>query len=575
MNTKETMDSDTLELPFYDDFANSVVFPSSDLWIDKNAFINDGYAKDPISIGVATLDVLDSVGAVYSFLSSTVSSAAECLTSRPINLNYTAADSVYLSFYYQCGGYGNKPDVGDSLVLEFTTPDTTWTSVWQADGGVAMDSFRLVLIPITQEWLLKKGFQFRFKNHASISSNYEPSWISNADCWNIDYIRLDTARNQNDTITQDVAFISYFSSMIKDFESAPWNHFEPIASLNTIDSLVYVYKNNGPTTQNINRQLLIKDVWGNGTGFSNLDDSENILPFSTLSYAKNVNYTFNSGTVDSARFELKGFIKTDTTLARRPFRWNDTICYYQTFYNYYSYDDGSAEKGYGITGQGTTGSAVALQFTPLQNDTLRGAYIFFNQVLDEGNIHYFFFTVWDDEEGVPGDTLAKQLGVRPVYSDSINEFVYYALDTPLLITGTFYIGWIKTTDDMLNVGFDVNRDASQHLFYNTQGDWISSSLPGAIMVRPVFGVNPDPSWVKPQNTDNYTLFPNPATNAISIRNTNGQSPDKCAIYDISGRLCLESYNTEFVNIHSLPEGLYFIRFADRGNIRTLKFVVSR
>ncbi len=573
--SKALKNNDTLELPFFDDFSNSHVFPNQSFWIDHAAFMNNGYAKDPVSIGVASLDVIDSTGNVYTHLSYSASMVSEHLTSRPINLQYEASDSIYLSFYYQAGGYGNKPDAGDSLVLEFSTPDTSWISVWRVDGGTAMSHFELVLIPITQDYFLKKGFQFRFKNYASISSNYEPSWNSNFDVWNIDYVSLDTARNANDTVSQDVAFISNFQSMLKTYESIPWEHFKTVAADNTIDSLVYVYKNNGNTTQNINRQLIIRDVWGNGSGFSSLDDSENILPFSTLSYAKTVNYTFNSNTEDSAMFELKGFIKTDTTLARRPYRWNDTISYYQSFYNYYAYDDGSAEMGYGITGQGTAGSGIALRFETIKPDTLRGVNIFFNKVLDEANIKYFYLMVWGNNNGIPGDTLVEQIGVKPIYTDSLNQFHYYALDTPVFVSGTFYIGWIKTTDDMLNVGFDKNRNASQHLLYNIGGTWESSALQGSIMVRPVFGKDPNPLSI-PQSIQSaeYKLYPNPARDLIFIDSKNSSSAEAYQIFDYTGRMWQQGEHHGSINISSLQPGMYFLRLNGGIHTYTLRFSVA-
>ncbi|HOE03909.1 MAG TPA: T9SS type A sorting domain-containing protein [Bacteroidales bacterium] len=571
---KSVKNADTLELPFFDDFSNSYVFANQAIWDGHSAFINNGYAIDPISIGVASLDILDSTGAVYTNLSFTTSLVSEYLTSKPINLQYSPGDSVYLSFYYQCGGTGEKPDVGDSLVLEFSSPDTTWVSVWNTDGGVAMDTFQLVLVPVTDPAFLKKGFRFRFKNYASIGSNYEPSFNSNFDIWNIDYVRLDTARNMNDTITQDVAFISDFTSMIDTYESVPWEHFKPVAAANTIDSLVYVYKNNGTTGQNINRQLTIRDLWGTGSGFSSLDDSENILPGSTLSYGKQVNYVFNSNTIDSACFELKGFIKTDTTAARRPYRWNDTIIYNQCFYNYYAYDDGSAEQGYGIAGQGTAGSAVALMFEPLQADTLRGVNIFFNQVLNDANIHYFYLMVWENDGGVPGDTLVEQIGVRPIYTDSLNEYRYYALDTPVFVSGAFFIGWVKTTDDMLNVGFDKNRDASSKLLYNTDGNWTQSSLKGAIMVRPVFGKDPNPLSIPVVPESRFVLYPNPASNQVNIASEYGTLDGECFIYDCSGRLQFSGKAYETIDVSQWNNGLYIVHVMRDTGPTTLRLVVS-
>jgi len=575
-NLKSTNEADTLSLPFFDDFANAKVYPFSGYWTDKAAFINNSYAYNPLSIGVASLDALDSVGAVYTHLSWQVSSVADYLTSKPIDLNYAASDSVYLSFYYQCGGYGDIPEENDSLVVEFATPDSSWHSVWRTTGGIQTDTFFRAMIPIKEPYLLKKGFRFRFKNYVSISSNYEMAYKSNADIWNIDYVFIDTARNINDTIVEDVAFISNFKSLIKDYESVPWEHFKPFAEANTLDSISFIYKNNGTNVQNINRQFIVYNMFQEDTTFSNLNDNENIEPFSTLEYNKIIsNFEFDTIGQDSARFFIKGFIETDTTLARRPRRWNDTIEYYQDFFNYYSYDDGSSELGYGINGQGTSGGSLAYGFNPLKADTLRGVNIFFNQVMDGHNINYFYLTVWEDNDGIPGDTLIQQIGVRPVYSDSINEFCYYKLDRPLYIENRFYIGWIKTTDDMLNVGYDVNRNAGENVFYNTEGYWMQSMYYGAPMIRPVFG-KAELAISSPEYfaETSINLYPNPVSDILYV-NTNSFNEFEFDILDLNGRIVSSGRSSETISFSDLQQGMYFVRINLNNNIITRKVIVNR
>lgn len=117
-------------LPFVDDFKPESIYPDTNLWIDNEVYINAEYPIYPVNYGVATFDVLDANGDLYSHANQ-YSFLADHLTSYPIRLDsvydpdlgtmneITPADSVYLSFYYQPQGYGDAPLPDDSLVLEF------------------------------------------------------------------------------------------------------------------------------------------------------------------------------------------------------------------------------------------------------------------------------------------------------------------------------------------------------------------------------------------------------------------------------------------------------------------------
>ncbi len=116
--------------PFKDDFSYNSIYPDTTKWTDINAYINAQYPIFPVDYGVATMDVLNSEGDIYSS-ASTFPFVADYLTSYPLRLDSvfdenhnglwktTAADSIYLSFYYQPQGLGDVPLPNDSLVLQF------------------------------------------------------------------------------------------------------------------------------------------------------------------------------------------------------------------------------------------------------------------------------------------------------------------------------------------------------------------------------------------------------------------------------------------------------------------------
>jgi hypothetical protein len=554
----KSVTADTLSLPFFDDFSVITVYPNQEKWIGQDVFVNDTWGLNPISYGVASFDQADSVGAIRSLSAS--GEPSDMLTSRPIDLDYTIADSVYLSFAVQRGGNARIPEEQDSLVLMFNAPDTTWHSVWNMPGGELDTSFHYILIPIQANYLLQKGFQFRFVNYASNYANApEPSYNSNNDIWNLDYVWLDTARSINDTIINDIAMISNFSSLITGFEAVPWKHYLQNQTEVPTDSVRFVYRSNGENEQGVNRQYVITDLWGNGAGYESIDDSENILEFETITYTKPVPYVFESDQTDTACFEIKGFISTDEEEIRKPFRWNDTVYYYQKFEHYYAYDDGVPEVGYGIGGVGTSSASLAYEFTPLVGDTLRGVNIYFNHVLNDENVNYFYLMVWDDNEGLPGDTLVYQIGVRPEFKDSLYQYRYYALDTPVYVNNTFHIGWSKTTDDMLNVGFDKNRDASDKLRINLFGEWQQSSLSGAVMIRPVFSTEPYSAIPeKERPMPDFALYPNPAQGRFYV--AGGTDYERIKIVNTTGRIVYDVAKRNEYEISNLTDGLYIVLF---------------
>src|SRR5258705_6513872 len=135
LNTHQGIDAeraivcDTVLLPFVDDFSREGIYPYDCLWIDSAAFINDDFADNPPTIGVATFDGVDKQGNPYN-PSTTSYGIADALTSKPIDLNFPGDTTVWLSFFYQPQGMGYSPSGKDSLVLEFLGNDSVWHPVW-------------------------------------------------------------------------------------------------------------------------------------------------------------------------------------------------------------------------------------------------------------------------------------------------------------------------------------------------------------------------------------------------------------------------------------------------------------
>ena len=90
-------------------------------------------------------------------------------------------------FFYQSQGLGNDPQVTDSLILEFSAEidsfgNNVWNTIWKKPGSPVHDFKKFVFVFSDTNYLNNK-FQFRFRNLASVTGNF--------DHWNIDYVKLD------------------------------------------------------------------------------------------------------------------------------------------------------------------------------------------------------------------------------------------------------------------------------------------------------------------------------------------------------------------------------------------------
>ena len=574
------LNSQPIELPFFDDFSNSYIYPDTSKWINNFAFINNTYPINPITVGVATLDAIDQHGNVYQHLTSSTSRIADYLTSQPINLNYVPADSIYMSFYYQAGGIVDAsrcPKVRDSLVLQFYNPNLDeWISVWHKEGGRCMEDFELILIPITDTSYLKSNFQFRFLNYASIGGGSEPSWQYNTSMWHIDYVKINKNRRYNENFANDIAFVYNIKSILNGYESVPWKHYYKNLSNLINDKVEFIYKNNWNTGYSVSRNFSMYDYYTGTLLYVKDNDWENINSGEIINYDKTIDNSlidrtyrdyYYSVSNDSAKFILKAYL-TKGENEEDLYKWNDTVIYRQTFDNYYAYDDGTAEAGYDVKG---ADACLAYKFTPLVGDTLKGVYIYFNKTLTEANKKYFYLTVWKDNNGYPGTVLQQIEGVLPEFGE-LNQFIYYPLDKGLYIDATFYIGWKKTTsDESLNVGLDYNNKSENKIFINTTGTWSKSIYNYTLLIRPVFEREPAaPISISTEKfEDNIVVYPNPTTGELNIRYEALGTGCGIEIYDVMGRMVYTSTrplvhsSTITIDISHLQSGMYYLKTGNR------------
>jgi hypothetical protein len=550
--------ADTLILPFSDDFSGDRIFPDQKKWEDDYAFINNTYSDDQITTGIATLDALDNKGRLYDAASSSVFEA-DRLTSQPFNLQYTPPDNIWLTFMYQPGGLGDRPEEGDSLTLHFYAPnEDKWYSVWRSPGN-GRTAFKTAAVRIDDTKFLGKGFRFRFISYASLSPNQnDPAMLGNADHWNLDYIQLGINRNQADTIPADVAFRKPFRSLIKTFEAMPWKQFRQIYLQEMGSSIPLQYRNNDLIVRNITRNFEIFDVYKNTASYSFSAGATNIAPQTTADFSAGLVYTYDSPGADSALFRIKSWLITDTFDPKN----NDTVTYYQNFSNYFAFDDGSAEAGYGINGLGSRNAMVAYRFRSYSSDTLRAIRICFNDSYLNANIRTFDLKVWDNNNGVPGAVIFTQEEVSVKQGSDINGFHTYIIPVPVPVNGIFYVGWKQRSEVFMNAGVDLNTQHGGKQFYWLNGNWYLSQANGTLMIRPVVGSSLTTSINELRyGKENKSFFgPNPARESITIDEEllYGGAKGTVSILDIQGREQMSTQVEGPINISSLSNGVYII-----------------
>lgn len=591
-----------IKLPMIDDFSESVLFPLEKYWVTRNTFVNRSYAVNPPSIGVMTFDAMDEFGAVYPDMTA-FASVADTLESQNIRLDslfgsipqtLSPADSVYLSFAIQPQGVGSAPLKGDSIVLQFFNPNNSeWKSVWKMDG-MPLDSFRAiydtsfyqVMIPITNADYFASNFRFRFYNYAHVPNADKPSWRSGMySHWNLDYLILNAHRTISDTSYNDMAIQTIQNSLLLDYTSMPWNQFIAGGSNMMKYGLGIRFKNMDDIIglKNVNQYFFINDLWSKTQVFAPNPNpnSTNIASQVQKIFTPNYSgYTFSSNAPQYPEFQVIYSIYTNTP-PPDIIRTNDTMEFYQNFYNYFSYDDGVPEAGYGLS---VNNGRVAYKFQLNTPDTLQSIEMYFNQTLGNANQQYFYLTVWDDNNGAPGNVIYEKSGKRPEFDTDLFKYYTYVLDNAIAVSGTFYIGWRQTTKDNLNIGFDLSNDQSSKIYYNVTGNWTNSGYKGSLMMRPILGSEAYAyvgieDKIQEINTADFDIYPNPSNGFFHIKFRGNTEPTQAEInvFDLSGRKVYSDRYENELDLNHLNTGIYILQIIDNAKqFKTQrKIIISR
>lgn len=553
---------DTIALPIADDFSWKKSYPNPKFWADKNVFVNSTICNGPFSIGVATFDGTDENGFPYNINQNGSDSVADYLTSRYIDFA-NPPSNLMLSFFYQRGGFGELPETDDSLVVEFWSPiDSAWQRAWSTQGTGLPSAFQPAIIPISDPNYLQDGFRFRFAAYGARNGMF--------DIWNIDYVELDENRTLGDTIIVEPAFVRPHPYLIQTFTHIPWFVYSNGLLKN---SLTFTYRRNGPTppggwSLNLGKYTLAKD------GVV-IDDNLVVPVISSAPHNADLDFSVQLASppmsTPTAEFEL--FMRTWFDGTAEGYRNNDTVERTIPFRNYYAFDDGSAERAYGILNQ--SNARLAIAFQPLQPDSLKGLYLNLAHAGTDATLNRFRIAIWENNNGQPGQEIYVSDSVyQPKYGFYHNDFVPFELDNAVYIPGAVFIGIIQTNASAIHMGLDQNTTNATQKFYGDGFTWFQSLVSGTVMLRPYMRHTPlnmqvaEHAQTKPLP---LLIYPNPAKHTLHLEIESAHI--SWQLYNTTGQIVLTG-NEKHIDVSSIPRGVYILKVAVDKSVLTEKVILQ-
>jgi hypothetical protein len=477
----------------------------------------------------------------------------------------------------------------DSVFL----PEVGWKTMWRAEG-MTLEEFRnmygkdfvQVMVPVKDSVFFYNDFRFRFRNYASIANNVIPSWRSNTDQWNVDFVYLNYNRDISDSTYRVLTFSGKAPSFLKTYQVMPYRQYRADAPYNVMKANLEMYISNlDKVEHNTKYMYKVQQVSGN-FGYTYNGGSCNLAPFYEVGF-QNCNSSCGSAHAcppvmspfnfaydrDTTSYIITHYI-SDSSQSNIIV---DSVKYHQGFYNYFAYDDGTPELGYGLE---PAGAFLAYQFTMSIPDTLFGIQMYFNHTKDNANSQFFNINIWSDNNGKPGDIIAQIPSQQAMWEDGLYKFYPYLLEEPVVISGTFYVGWQQFDGGSLNIGFDSNNDNKDKIFYNVDGVWYTSNFAGSLLIRPMFTPEVVLSThdIPETEKERVNLYPNPAHTWFTIGNEKIRSDhqSRLVIYNMYGAVVKEQTGlNKNIETGHLATGMYIVKIYSQGKIYNEKLLINK
>lgn len=484
------------------------------------------------------------------------------------------------------------PDSADHLIVDFySVKNEKWFKIWEIKGGIQQHSFTQVILPVPDTFVMN-GFRFRFRNLTSLSSTNTDKQ-SNASQWHIDYVQLKPAKNR--TVMKnlnDVAIVEPLLPSLTDYTTVPWKHYtlaQGSLSRSNIPLKFRTYFPEMPSDSNIivtrtyiSRDL-VNDLTLNVVGGS--EGYENEVPPNDFSYYGD---PFSTDFGDSVVTDTLGILELTAYIdpkINNQNRVNDTVRRIETYYSDYAYDDGSAEFGFGISGESQGLIQIANRYRIYRKsndpDSLKAVKIYFNKTLNNSTRDIEFkVCVWKNSGNMPGALIYESSETYFPDTTKVFAFSHYELDTPILVYDTIFVGIEQTESRFINIGYDINFNSLQNIYVKTSfADWYNpySLEPGSLMIRPCFSSYNYPVSIKNTSSSEFNVYPVPANDILYFNDPKETYPGSYLVKVINtlGITVIET-NTHSgsLDVSNLKKGIYILVLTSTDNktCRAVKFL---
>lgn len=531
----------TLVLPFFDDFYQDSFQLKNTLWdVNENVQIHFGIGLAPPNRGVVVIDGAKKNGQAY--YDTPTQGINERLVSLPMDLStYNLSDSLYFSFFFMHGGYGDKAESSDSLKLFFVDSAQTSHLVWFRTGGDTMSQFQRVIVPVNDSKFYHANFQFYFETYGNLNGLF--------DQWLLDYIYLDKNRTHNDTLFTDVSFSDKRFSIFDSLTAIPLKQFESKAWMS--QNLIEV-TNLGANNEGRNLTWSIEEIKNNTPLNPPLTQNQFFAFFPPKTSYPIPPFAEQTNLIDKfSKFQVEFSLNQN---ASDPQVFNDTLRLRFPIDSVWAYDDGEPETGYGLR----TAKTFVQKFYNNTSDSLKAVLINFVPNIDILSGKGFKLVVL---HALHRDSTIYSKFYNLNHLSTRDSFNYFLLDSIIPLPNEYYIGITQPDNKPIGVGFDFSYNNNHNIYWDSSSVFVKSRLNGTLMIRPVMGSKPELLVSKELTSlQDIKIYPNPVSDYLFLdfeSNVFGLE-----LYDSIGKLIKYLKPEKVLDLRDLNSGFYFLKISN-------------